>query len=447
MARIIFFVWPMADSVLAGLKLARDLRSRGHDISYLGVADARDYVIPYGFAFSPIYEAWLPETRNETAVVDSSGRWTRFKQARARTSAVREFLGALASDRDREFQNLMSSMRPDLLIIHSSDFEVIIPSLLAFEAGISSVYLNSTFARAEDCRVPPMRSPLVPRDDGLWSMQVWLAWQSLKIQRNLDELVFDWLGLGYLSALRRTSRQIADRCGYPRELIGSTDSVRLKTRLPELIVCPPQLDFPDAERPGRHYLGSNIDLDRRQADFPWDLLDSRPLIYCALGTLKWFDDNIYRRFFQTVLDVAAVKTTFQWVVCVYDTVDPGSFINVPTNVIIVKRAPQLALLQQRCKIAIVHGGVNTMKECAYFSVPMIVFPIGFDQPGNAARIVYHGLGVRGDIRSVDANELGALVDRVDKDPYFQIQARLMGEALRADSEQRAVSVIETLIAE
>lgn len=446
MARIIFLVWPMADSVVSGLKLARDLRSRGHEVSYLGLADAREYVVPYGFSFSPIYEAWLPERRTDANVAGSHLR-TRFKQARARASAVRAFLEALASDRDREFQNLMLSMRPDLLIIHSSDFEVIIPSLLAFEVGIKSVYLNSTFARAEDCRLPPMRSAIVPRDGSLSSLQVWLAWKMLKIQRHLGASIAEWLGVGYLSVLRRTSRRIADRCGYPWEFIGSTDAVRLKTRLPELIVCPRQLDFPDAERPGRHYLGPNIDVDRRQPDFPWDFLDSRPLIYCALGTLKWFDRDAYRRFFQTVLDVAAVKSTFQWVVCVYDTVDPEDFVNVPANVIFVKRAPQLALLQQRSKMAIVHGGVNTLKECAYFGVPMIVFPIGFDQPGNAARVVYHGLGVRGDIRRVDANKLGALVDRVDKDPFFQIQARLMREALRADGEQRAVNFVESLVVE
>nr|WP_312030601.1 nucleotide disphospho-sugar-binding domain-containing protein [Methylosinus sp. H3A] len=118
---------------------------------------------------------------------------------------------------------------------------------------------------------------------------------------------------------------------------------------------------------------------------------------------------------------------------------------MPENVILAKRAPQLALLR-RSALAIVHGGAATIKECAYFGVPMIVFPIGFDHPGNTARVVYHGLGVRGDFRTVTTREMSALLQCVEKDSYIRIQTRLMGEALRAEDENVSVDFVESLLA-
>ncbi|MBG0810915.1 hypothetical protein IY145_16215 [Methylosinus sp. H3A] len=148
MARIVFVVWPMPASVLAGLKIARGLRARGHDVSYIGPASSRKFIEPHGFPFTPVYVGWLPEE----PAADETKDWSvqkRREEARARSRASVALLEALASDRDRELQDILERARPDLLIIHSSDFEVIIPSLLAFEAGVVSVYLCSTFARAE----------------------------------------------------------------------------------------------------------------------------------------------------------------------------------------------------------------------------------------------------------------------------------------------------------
>ncbi|CAN2532116.1 hypothetical+protein [Methylocapsa aurea] len=443
MARIVFMVWPMTDSVISGLKIARGLRSRGHDVSYLGPADSRPFVEPHGFFFTPLYAGELPETPTADAMKSWSAQERR-DYRRSRSEAIRALLEAVASDQNREFQHLVAGLAPDLLIIHSSDFEVVIPSLLAIEAGVACVYLNSILASAEECGLPPLATSIIPNDRWLSAVRIWLAWKKLTLSRRISTALAFCFARGQRNPLAEASRRIAERCRYPRELVGSSDTLRLKARLPELIAWPRRLDFPVAERPGRHYLGCNIDLEREQADFPWDQLDSRPMIYCALGTLTWFRRDQYLAFFQAVLDIAATRPNDRWVVCLYDAVAPEDFASVPANVILVKRAPQLALLPLT-KIAIIHGGANSMKECAFFGVPMIVFPIGFDQPGNAARIVYHGLGVRGEIRKISAIGLAALLEQVEKDPFIRLQARLMGEALRAEGNDRGVDFVESLL--
>ncbi len=64
-------------------------------------------------------------------------------------------------------------------------------------------------------------------------------------------------------------------------------------------------------------------------------------------------------------------------------------------------------LLSRADLFITHSGLNSIKESIFYAVPMLVFPIEFktDHPGNAARIVYHVLGLRGDARKDSAPEI------------------------------------------
>lgn len=80
------------------------------------------------------------------------------------------------------------------------------------------------------------------------------------------------------------------------------------------------------------------------------------------------------------------------------------FDKVPTNVFLFNQVPQLDLLRN-CDMMITHGGLTSIKECIQQNVPMLVYPINrkFDQNGNAARVYFHNLGLRGNISS-DSSE-------------------------------------------
>jgi zeaxanthin glucosyltransferase len=43
-------------------------------------------------------------------------------------------------------------------------------------------------------------------------------------------------------------------------------------------------------------------------------------------------------------------------------------------------------------LCITHGGSNTLLDTLACGVPLLVRPVGFDQPGNLARVRHHGLG-------------------------------------------------------
>jgi len=82
----------------------------------------------------------------------------------------------------------------------------------------------------------------------------------------------------------------------------------------------------------------------------------------------------------------------QLVLSIGEQLEPQQIGPVPTNAIIVKRAPQLELLKL-ASVCITHSGLNTVLESLAQGVPQVAIPVTFDQPGIAARVGHHKTGV------------------------------------------------------
>jgi len=96
---------------------------------------------------------------------------------------------------------------------------------------------------------------------------------------------------------------------------------------------------------------------------------------------------------------------------------------------------------------ITHGGPNSVKECIYFGVPMIVFPLWFDQPGNVARVTYHGLGLKGDFKKISQKELQGLIEEVTSNPKYRERIKAMQKYFMEIEEAKpSVKLIEEFIA-
>ncbi|XP_035677209.1 UDP-glucuronosyltransferase 2A3-like [Branchiostoma floridae] len=108
--------------------------------------------------------------------------------------------------------------------------------------------------------------------------------------------------------------------------------------------------------------------------------------------------------------------------------------------------PQNDLLgHPKTRVFITHAGYNGVCEALYHGVPMVCLPKFGDQPGNAARVVARGLGVKLDIGTVTSDQLYQTIYRVlTNDSYRQTAARL--SRLHRDQSQspmeRAVWWIE-----
>lgn len=221
-----------------------------------------------------------------------------------------------------------------------------------------------------------------------------------------------------------------------------------------LFLCPQEFNLPHEQRlPQYRHVEASCDLNRKEtAAFPWDRIDeSKKLVYCALGSQShWSHEGAdlaakqrnIQKFLQAVISALSDRTDCQLVMAMGICLRPEDFHSVPANAVLVNEAPQLAVLK-KADLAITHGGLNSVKECIFFGVPMLVFPVTKEQAANAARIVFNKIGVAANIKTASAESIRSLLAKVQSDPGFKDRAVAMMETFhKAEREQRAVTLIE-----
>ena len=125
----------------------------------------------------------------------------------------------------------------------------------------------------------------------------------------------------------------------------------------------------------------------------------RRLVVCAFGTQvhRYGAAPLYRAFVEAMAALPDVDAR----------VALGALpaATLPANVQASLFLPQRELLGE-ADLMVTHGGFNSIKECLFAGVPMLVTPFAFDQPANAARVAHHGLGRALDPAVADAHALG-----------------------------------------
>jgi len=120
----------------------------------------------------------------------------------------------------------------------------------------------------------------------------------------------------------------------------------------------------------------------------------------------------------------------------------GDLGPIPPNTIVVPAAPQIELLK-RAALCITHAGLNTTLEALGQGVPLVAIPIGYDQPGNAARIAYHRVGEFMELDDLSSEGLLGLIRKVLDDPSYRERAGYFREAIAAaNGLEVACKVIE-----
>jgi UDP:flavonoid glycosyltransferase YjiC (YdhE family) len=99
-----------------------------------------------------------------------------------------------------------------------------------------------------------------------------------------------------------------------------------------------------------------------------------------------------------------------------------------------------------CSAVITHGGHGTVLKALIAGVPLVVVPLGRDQPDNAARVVHAGAGIR--LRkSASVSALRAATAQVIEDPRYRSAAGRMANRLAAERDDNlAVDELEHVAA-
>ncbi|KPL91448.1 glycosyltransferase [Herpetosiphon geysericola] len=437
MATIVISMFPEEGHLIPSFKLGKRLKAQGHRVYYLALADFEAYVRSQGFD----YLALLPEEfplgfrpQQIERIATTKGR--SFLKEVSHTPFYRALCQTVLEPQNSIKASLLE-VGADLCLIDGFMAPL---SLMVQHMGLAVLSLSININLPQAANYPPVVTNIIPDATPASPSKASMAWKFSGIAVKITNLL---VGFNFQKALTK----VATHFGFPADLIVPAalfPRLRPQLEIPEIVLCPQTFDFPRPSlEQGIFYCEASIDLDRQEAAFDWSQIDpSKPLIFCTLGS----QSHIYkssRRFFQTVIDTLREHPEWQLVMALGSKFQAQEFQNVPANVQLLQWASVEQILP-RASVMITHGGVGTVKECLYFNLPMLVFPGNRDQPGYAARVVYHGLGLMGTMAKVSAESLATMLSDVIQNPSFKQRVTEMGTEFRAlEAAMPALELIQS----
>ena len=150
-----------------------------------------------------------------------------------------------------------------------------------------------------------------------------------------------------------------------------------------------------------------------------------PTIYFTLGTIFHQESgDLFRRVLAGLGTMPA-----NVLVTVGREIDPAELSRPPENALVERFVPQQAVLG-RCDLVVSHGGSGTVIAALASGVPVVLLPLGADQPANAQRCEALGVGRMLDPVTSSAEQVAAAVGAILGAPSYRRAAlRLRAEAL------------------
>ena len=418
--KIGFLSQPLTGHLNPMTALARKLQSRGHEIVFIGVPDIEPVVRAADLDFVPFCE-------NEYPRGSVAEKWGKVANLQG-LDVVRYTAGELT---------------PPLV---KAGLEHLPGKIAA--TGVNALVLDTLYRLLE----------LVPMQLRLPYVQIWnvlhfdfsgstpLALYSWAHETSSEAHARNVAGLQiareFREAMMPIAQSYAKRNGLEIDWNNPTATV---SKLAVITQTPKEFDFPIANLPPQfHYAGPFHSSDGREpVPFPWEKLTGQPLIYASMGTLVNGRSDVY----SSILEAVGDFSEMQVVLSVGRNFNPDDLGPIPSNTIVVRIAPQIELLK-RAALCITHAGLNTALEALAQGVPMVAIPIGYDQPGVAARIAYHGVGEFVEIGNLTARHLSELIVKIKANPNYRAKARwfqkILGEIRGLDV---AADIIERVFGE
>lgn len=404
-ATILLVMLPERSTFNATFMLARRLAEAEFRVVYIGPPGDATHVRLQGFEYAALASDRVPPANSREPELSKVGRW--WDRLRESRRDCLQHLNNLHHDLNA-FDSWLQ-INPVNLVLLDPLMGVMAEPLL--RRRIPIVGLCNTLTARLDTRFPPVFSAIVP-DAGptaAFRLRYVLAWVKLLVWLKRQEVCEDAQLLLTVGPYRfRENRFVS----LVRKAGGKLRYGEYGPRLdvPELILAPREIDFPAvAAQRGRFYVGSAVDIHRKETDdFDWGAVETgRPLLYCSLGTYGSSNPHA-KRVFTCLIEALRNDSRWQAIVQVGDAVDASDFGQLPRHILVTRFAPQVQVLE-RASLFITHGGFSSVREAVFLGVPMIVLPCWLDQPGNAARVVYHRLGVIGDAASLSPRKLLELI--------------------------------------
>lgn len=402
--------FPAVGHVNAFLNLARWLSENGCEIVFIGSIEQRQLYLEDGFRFHELNPLIIIPAAFE---IKSQGyfRFLLENIHRSRSKRTLEYYQVISP----AYQRVIDLVKPDLVLL---DNHYALKAFLYNQLKINVVMVSTMIAPLQAIGIPPFQSRHVPKDTRMSRMYINWLWAinlaDLKIKR--------WVSA--LFCLGKTDIKII------REIFGGVPYVLDTSRcfgigiqeVPLIATYPEPFDF--KRNTSVFYFGQMPEVPSDKIDEPrlsalLKHLPAENIIYCSLGTVTFHNLKLCHGFFERIIMVAVKNPQWHFILNVGKHYDINTLSATPQNLSVFVHVPQRQLLS-KVAIMINHGGINSIKECLSANIPMIVYPLSrkWDQPGCAARVAYHKIGIVGSIRkdsakAIDA-KIGYLIEHLDE---------------------------------
>jgi UDP:flavonoid glycosyltransferase YjiC (YdhE family) len=403
--RILVAGWDSGGGVEAVQTVVQRAVGRGHHVRVLGTEGLRSRFESAGAGFRVYRHA--PDNDLRRAETDLIKDWEArtplgvFARVRDRVmfGPARQFCRDVVEELDRE--------PADVVVV-----DTLIPAALsgAEAAGVRSVLLMHGTYLLPRAGAPPFGMGFLPARGSLGRLRDRAAW-SLTM------------------ALFRTGMPALNQARAELGLTPLRNPDELAATAERILVCTsPSFDFAaDAVAGNVRYVGPQLDdADGGAWEDPWPGAADRPLVLVGLSSTVMRQEDLLQRAADALgrLPVRALMTTGP-------AVDP-EVIRAPQNVA-VRRWARHADVLPHCSAVITHGGHGTVIKALAAGVPLVVAPLGRDQPDIAARVVHAGAGLR--VRkNASTAALQAAIGRVLDDDRYRASARRMAAVLAAERD-------------
>ena len=435
----IFILLPERSSYNGSFKLAKELRLAGIEVTYIGPPSYQDFVAAQRLDYAALLpDPVLPEYPHggERGPI----RW--WGRLRAAQRAFDGYLAGLSTALGA-LEQWLGDHQPSVALLEPMMWEFSPPLL---RAKIPVIGLSNTLTARLDTHFPPVFSPTVAvNQPTLWArLGYGVDWSRVALQfaaQHALESMRILASAGARAYSGASPRSRVEQSGG-RLCLGEYG---LRLRVPELVLAPREIDFlQTARQADRHYAGSCVDVNRHDPAFEWGAIEKeRDLVYCSLGTYNQFYSST-TRLFKAVIEAILLEPHLQAVIQVGSAALIEELGPQPARVRLVEQVPQLEILRH-ASVFITHGGIGAVREGLFFGVPMIVFPCWLDQFGNAARLVHHGVAVRGDRSRADADLIQRLLVQARSPEVRRAVERMRDTFREQESCQEGVRWIEDYV--
>lgn len=440
---ILLELFPVKSHHLMAFKTAKLLQSAGHRVIFGSMPKMKGIIQNNGFEYVHI----------PYAVIVPIEEHLRLKKDGIKLPSNDECLKIAHNNFDL-LSKQINGLQPDIVLLDKH----LPPDKLFYykHLGIKVSFVCVMPDPSKATNIPPFSSGFIPRSNLLSKKYVAYLWalDNLKGKLNLLSVLLAY-PVNEVGVFIKLFKELGLDPNELRKQRKNGEKQQLS--IPRIILSASDLEFPRPQLEGVHHLGPLIDFpkeDYQSTDMRYEAVksiiskSSASIIYCSLGMLADFCTRKKISLYRKIRKVALLSPDDIFILCTGDDLNNSDLLPLPPNMFVFRSLPQKDLLKY-CTLMINHGGLNSITECVFSEVPVIAYPPSpqADHSCNAAKVVYHGIGLRGKIGQDSPLIILKKINKIRKNyDWYLGNIRQMKQKFEAkNNSTEVVNIIESII--